>query len=105
MAYQVIYQVFRKEGMSQEEFGRYWRDVHGPIAAALPLVRGYDNYLVSSAMQAADPVPDGFTILRFDSKEDADAAMASEEMAAAGADAANFTRHFAIFTADHIPVV
>jgi uncharacterized protein (TIGR02118 family) len=100
MAYTVVYQVYRKEGMSSEEFRRYWTEVHAPIAAKLPKVRSYVNYAVTAATDAPDPVPDGFTILEFDSEEDANEAMASEEMAASGADAANFTSRFGVFNVE-----
>ena len=33
--------VRRRPGMSVEEFQAYWRDVHGPIVAALPGLRRY----------------------------------------------------------------
>ena len=100
MAYTVVYQVYRKEGMSTEEFQRYWSEDHAPIAAKLPKVRSYVNYAVTAATDAPDPVPDGFTILEFDSQEDCEAAMNSEEMAASGEDAANFTSHFGVFNVE-----
>ncbi|MBN1190194.1 MAG: EthD family reductase [Dehalococcoidales bacterium] len=31
----------KKAGMSTEEFNRYWKEVHGPIAAGAPGVRKY----------------------------------------------------------------
>jgi hypothetical protein len=37
----VIYCIRRKPGMSQEEFHRYWREVHGPIAKKIPGLRRY----------------------------------------------------------------
>lgn len=98
MAYTVVYQVYRKDGMTPQEFADYWTNVHAPIAAKLPKARSYVNYAVTSATDAPEPVPDGFTILTFDSQEDFEAAMASPEMAASGADAANFTRSFGVFT-------
>jgi uncharacterized protein (TIGR02118 family) len=105
MAFTVIYQVYRKEGMSKEEFVDYWENVHGPIAAKLPNVRRYTNYSVVDATDAYEPVPDGFTVLEFDDEEAFNAAMNSPEMAEASADAANFTRHFGLFTVTAHPIV
>jgi uncharacterized protein (TIGR02118 family) len=100
MAFTVIYEVYRKEGMSRDEFADYWVRVHSPIAAKLPNARSYINYAVSSASDAPEPVPDGFTILTFDTEEDFNEAMASAEMQASGADAANFTSRFGVFTVE-----
>ena len=105
MAYTVIYQVYRKEGMSPEEFADYWENVHGPIAAKLPNVQRYTNYAVSSATDAYDPAPDGFTLLEFADEDAINAAMTSPEMGASGEDAGNFTRHFGVFSVKAIPVV
>ncbi|QEC50553.1 hypothetical protein FSW04_25185 [Baekduia soli] len=60
---------------------------------------------MTSSTDAYDPVPDGFTLPEFASEEDLTAAMTSPEMAASGADAADFTRHFGLFTVEARPVV
>src|SRR5260370_2285794 len=33
--------VTRKSGMAVEAFQRYWREVHGPLAATIPVIRRY----------------------------------------------------------------
>ena len=35
------YFITRKPGMDEAEFHRYWREVHGPIAAKIPQLRRY----------------------------------------------------------------
>jgi uncharacterized protein (TIGR02118 family) len=35
----LIYSFRKRAGMSDEEFDRYWRDVHGPIGARIPGLR------------------------------------------------------------------
>jgi uncharacterized protein (TIGR02118 family) len=105
MAYTVIYQVYRKEGMSREAFADYWENVHGPIAAKLPNVQRYTNYAVTTATDAYDPAPDGFTILEFADEAAFNAAATSPEMAASAEDSANFTRHFGLFMVATHPVV
>ncbi|MGD0073607.1 MAG: EthD domain-containing protein [Candidatus Binataceae bacterium] len=36
-----LYFITRKPGLSDAEFHRYWREVHGPIAKAIPQLKGY----------------------------------------------------------------
>lgn len=97
MSFTLVFEVFRKEGLDQEQFLQSWLGEHAEIAAKLPRVREYQILPVSGSAEASDPVPDGFVLMRFDSEEDADAALASPEMAAAAADSANFARHFSTF--------
>ena len=41
----------RRPGMSPEEFSRYWREVHGPLALDLPGMRRYVQcHVVPSAI-------------------------------------------------------
>jgi uncharacterized protein (TIGR02118 family) len=105
MAYTLVYQVFRKVGTTRAEFAAYWDEVHAPIAAKLPGLLTYQNYAVTSAIDAHDPVPDGFTVLAFESKAAAEAAMCSPEMAASSTDSANYTAGHAMFVVDHLPVI
>jgi uncharacterized protein (TIGR02118 family) len=93
----VIYALYRKEGMSREDFARHWTEVHAPLAAKLPNVRSYTINPVTAAMQVEGTEADGFAILTFDSQADFEAAAASPEMAAAGEDAATFARHFDVY--------
>lgn len=98
--YTVVYALYRQEGMSREEFARYWVETHAPIAAKLPHVRSYRIAPVTSATNVLGEEADGFAILEFDSEADFQAAAASPEMAAAGEDAARFARHFDVYTVD-----
>ena len=65
----------RKPGLSPEEFHRYWREVHWPLAKSVPeFFRYVRKYVQSHALEA--PVPDleaafdGFAEIWFDSVED-----------------------------------
>jgi len=50
----------RKSGMSKEEFFRYWREAHGPIALKLPGLRRYVQCHTLPAMYTSgEPVFDG----------------------------------------------
>lgn len=76
----------RRPDLSRVEFRRYWRDVHGPFGAKMPGVR---KYVQNHAL--ADGAPfDGFAEMWFDDDASMQAALASPESAAAGADAPNF---------------
>ena len=86
----VIFVLHRRPDMDREEFRRYWRDIHGPIAARMPGLRRYvQNYAVPGAA-AGDPPCDGIAELWFDSAEALLAAFASPEGAATMADVPNF---------------
>jgi uncharacterized protein (TIGR02118 family) len=104
MPFIVIYEVYRKEGMSHEEFVEYWMNTHAPIAAKLPNVRTYTNFPVTSATDVTDP-PDGVSILTFDSQEDFEAMLASPDMEVSGEDAARFTSRFGVLTAERHDIV
>ncbi len=95
--YTVIYQLYRKQDMSREEFARHWVEIHAPIAEKLPKVRSYRIFPVLQAADALEPEVDGFAVLDFDSEADFQAAAESPEMTAAGEDAATFARHFGVY--------
>jgi uncharacterized protein (TIGR02118 family) len=92
--YTVVYTLYRKEGMSREEFADYWLNVHRPIAMRMPNVRGYEIWPVSEVVAPLGEEVDGFVILRFDSREDFDRTHESPEFAATAEDADKFTRHY-----------
>ncbi len=68
----------RKQGMSAEEFHRYWRDVHGPLVKSVPefmrYVRKYvQSHTISDSVPGVATAPspyDGVAELWFDSLED-----------------------------------
>lgn len=81
----------RKTGMSTAEFHKYWRDIHGPLIAAIPGVRRYVQYHVSSEIEVGDnedPV-DGIAELWFDSHSAQRDAWDTEQYARAVADEPN----------------
>ena len=61
----------RKPGMSPEEFSRYWREVHGPLALDLPGMRRYVQcHVVPSAYDKGEPAYDGVAQLWFETMAD-----------------------------------
>ena len=86
----VIYVLHRRPDMDPGEFCRYWRDVHGPLAARMPGLRKYvQNHGLPDAAPGDLPC-DGIAELWFDSAEALRAAFASAEGVATMADVANF---------------
>jgi uncharacterized protein (TIGR02118 family) len=85
-----IYLIRRKPGMSIEDFHRYWREVHGAIAARIP---GMRRYVQCHALGGTDAPPadyDGAAEAWFDDMAAVRLALASPEYAAARADEARF---------------
>ena len=105
----IIYGFNRKDGMSVEEFQRYWRETHGPIAARIPGVRRYvQNHTLPELYDTEHPPAyDGAAELWFDNLESMRAAFASQENQAARKDEKNFIDRSEAFLiiAEEKPVV
>ena len=91
----LIYCITRKPDLSVEEFQRYWREEHGPIAGRLPGIRRYVQCHTLPELYARDTPPayDGAAELWFDDMASFRAAMASPELQAAREDERNFIDH------------
>ena len=78
--------------MSPTDAHAYWREVHGPIAAAIPTMRRYvQNHVRPGAYGRAEPPPfDGVAITWWDDLDGMRASAVSEEYAATRADEPNF---------------
>jgi uncharacterized protein (TIGR02118 family) len=99
--YTVIYELYRKPELSQQEFVSYWHETHKPIAMQIPGVRSYRICPVIEAEGVEGEQIAGFVIFEFDSKADFDTAHDSPEFAATAADASgNFVRHFTRYAVD-----
>jgi len=84
--------VRRRPGMAVDAFQRHWRDVHGPLGAALP---GLRRYVQSHTRRAAydggrEPAWDGAAIAWFNDASALRAAFRSPEWDRAKADDPNF---------------
>lgn len=82
----------RREDLTVEEFQRYWRERHGPVAATIPGLLRYtqDHVRLSSYAGGRSPVYDGIAITWFASTDAMRAAARSPEYARTRADEANF---------------
>jgi uncharacterized protein (TIGR02118 family) len=91
MMVKLVYCITKNAGLSDEEFFRYWKDVHGPIGVRIPRLRK----LVQShriTVPGDKPLPDfdGMAELWFDTVEDLLAARRSPEWKASSEDEVNF---------------
>ena len=64
-----VFLVHKRPDMDDEEFRRYWRETHGPIAAKVPGVRKYVQSLAIPEPDGTRPAYDGFAEMWFDSRE------------------------------------
>jgi uncharacterized protein (TIGR02118 family) len=78
--------VYRRDGMSQEEFRRHLKEVHGPLARRLPGLRKYVQNYASDDAKREYPGWDAIVELYFDDYEVMERAWASPEGAASDAD-------------------
>jgi uncharacterized protein (TIGR02118 family) len=75
----VVYVMFKKEGMSREEFRSYWKDTHAPVAKEMPGLKEYvQNHALVDA-EGNEPPYDGFDELYFESQEAMEEAIATQE--------------------------
>ena len=83
---------YKRDDFTTEEFFRYWRDVHAPITAKAPGIRGYVVSEVVRKYEGGELDADAFVELWWDDEEALDEAMASPEEQAAWADVANYAK-------------
>lgn len=103
----LLYLITRKPELTVEEFQRYWRETHAPIAARIPGLRRYVQCHIPTTLYAGDTPPayDGVAELWFDDFDALRSALASPEVAAAREDERNFIDHrraLAIVTEEHV---
>lgn len=87
----LVYCITKKSGLTDEEFFRYWKDVHGPIGARIPYLRRLvqsHRRVVAGDMYQHDF--DGIAELWFDDEEALLAARESVEWKASREDEKNF---------------
>lgn len=90
----LIYCITKKAGLTDEEFFRYWKNIHGPIGARIPRLRRLvQSHRVILPGDEHGPDYDGMAELWFDNVEDLLAARQSPEWKASSEDEANFIDH------------
>jgi len=90
----LVYCITKKAGLSDEEFFRYWENVHGPIGARIPRLRKLvQSRRLTIQRDERRSDYDGMAELWFDDMEDLLAARLSPEWKASSEDEANFIDH------------
>ena len=99
--------VHKRPDMEVEDFRRYWRETHGPIAAKIPGLRKYIQNYVNASLVGDPPPFDGIGELSFDDEPSLERAMASPEIAAATADNKNFLdeERLQAFVVEEVPII
>ncbi len=87
----VVYCISKKAALTDEEFFRYWENVHGPIGARIPGLRKLvQSHRLSVPRDKHLPDFDGMAELWFDDMEALVAARQSPEWKASSEDEGNF---------------
>ena len=97
--------VTKKNGMSQDAFRDYWRDVHAPLAARIPGMRGYRINVAGAAGDLPPALYDGSAEIWFDDRAAMEAGLASPEGVVAGDDTAHFTEAIVFLVTDETVVI
>ena len=84
--------VAHKPGMSIEAFQKYWREVHGPLAALIPVIRRYvqSHTRLAAYEGGRQPAHDGAAITWFDGTQAMRASALTAEYTRVRADEPNF---------------
>lgn len=93
--------VNQRPGLQLGEFRRYWREVHGPLAAKIPSILRYEQNHLEPRAYGGDTPPryDGLAITWFESTAAMRAGAETEVYRATRADEANFLPD------GHLPII
>jgi uncharacterized protein (TIGR02118 family) len=93
--------VNRRPGMALEPFRTYWRTVHGPLAATIPVLHRYEqNHLAMTEYDSGDaPAYDGLAITWFASTAHMKRGTTTTEYIATRADESHFLPD------GHLPII
>lgn len=90
----LVYCITKKTGLADEEFFRYWENIHGPIRARIPRLRKLvQSHRLTIPGDKRRPDYDGMAELWFDDLEALLAARQSPEWIASTEDEKNFIDH------------
>lgn len=90
----LVYCITKQPHLSDEEFFRYWKNIHGPIGANIPRLRKLvQSHRIKIPGDKHPPSYDGMAELWFDSIEDLLIARQSPAWQASTEDEANFIDH------------
>ncbi len=103
----MVFLINRRPDMEAEDFRRYWKETHAPIAAKLPGLRKYVQNYFAAAPDGPPPMYDGFAELWWDDAEAMEQSLASAEGQATLADVDNFldAERLQTFIAEEVKIV
>jgi uncharacterized protein (TIGR02118 family) len=105
MTVKLIALVTRKPGLDPAEFASYWREVHAPLAAAIPGMRGYRINVAGDPGEMAPAPYDGSAEIWFDSREAMAAGLGSPQGRIAGDDTAHFAASVTFLVTEETVVI
>jgi uncharacterized protein (TIGR02118 family) len=84
--------VTRKSGLAAPDFQRYWKEIHGPLAAKIPMIRRYvqSHTRASAYERGRTPAYDGVAVTWFADTDAMRASAATVQYAVVRADEPNF---------------
>jgi uncharacterized protein (TIGR02118 family) len=93
--------VNRRPGVALEPFRSYWRNVHGPLAATIPMIHRYEQNHLALSEYEKNPAPsyDGLAITWFASTADMRRGTTTPEYAETRADEPHFLPD------GHLPII
>lgn len=101
----MIFLVHRRPELTRDEFRKYWREKHGPIASKVPGLRKYTQHHAVPGPDGAEPPYDGFSEMWWDDGESFRRALESPEGKAAVADIENIVGRQEVFVVEqHVMV-
>jgi uncharacterized protein (TIGR02118 family) len=103
--YNLIVLAARPSDWTHDQFIEWWRGEHAEVTYPLPGLRRWQHTELSEGTDEKSGSWDGLSILSFDSRDDLDAALASEEWRAAVAHVGDMRGRRMIFTGDEMTMV
>lgn len=84
--------VTRRPGMALPDFQRYWKEIHGPLAARIPMIRRYvqSHTRASAYERGRTPAYDGVAVTWFDDTQAMRASATTAQYGLVRADEPNF---------------
>ncbi len=90
----LVYCITKRAGLTDEEFFRYWKNIHGPIGARIPRLRKLvQSHVLTVPGDKRRPDYEGMAELWFDDLEALLATRQSPEWKASTEDERNFIDH------------
>jgi uncharacterized protein (TIGR02118 family) len=90
----IVYCLTKLPSLTHEQFHKYWKETHGPIAGRIPGCRKYvQSHTIHRPLGGREPSFDGVAELWFDDWAAMERALATPETQAAITDERNFIDH------------